>query len=68
MPFAADPSQQLAFLHGAGRSGDLVDGATWLFTNEYEAGLVREKTGWDDDEVLERVGTRVTTHGAQGRA
>ena len=64
-PFAADPSQQLAFLDG-GSVRRLVDGAAYLFTNEYEAGLVRDKTGWSDDEVLERVGTRVTTHGAQG--
>ena len=63
--FAADPSQQLAFLDGEAVRA-LVDGAAYLFTNEYEAGLVRDKTGWSEDEVLERVGTRVTTHGAEG--
>ena len=63
--FAADPSQQLAFLDGESVRR-LVDGAAYLFSNEYEAGLVRDKTGWSDDEVLERVGTRVTTHGAKG--
>ena len=63
--FAADPSQTLTFLDGeAIRS--LVDGATYLFTNEYEAGLVHAKTGWSDADVLELVGTRVTTHGAKG--
>ena len=45
---------------------ELVEGADLLFTNEYEAGLVRDKTGWTEGEVLERVGTRVTTHGAEG--
>ena len=65
--FAADPSQQLAFMDGEAIR-QLVDGATWLFTNEYEASLVHEKTGWSADEVLERVGTRVTTHGAGGIA
>ena len=65
VPFAADPSQTLTFLDGdAIRS--LVEGATYLFTNEYEAGLVAEKTGWSDAEVLDLVGTRVTTHGAKG--
>ena len=63
--FAADPSQTLSFLDGAAIRA-LVEGATWLFTNEYEAGLVREKTGWSDEQVLELVGTRVTTHGARG--
>jgi adenosine kinase len=63
--FAADPSQTLTFLDGdAIRS--LVEGATYLFTNEYEAGLVREKTGLDDVEVLDLVQTRITTSGARG--
>lgn len=63
--FAADPSQQLAFLQGPAIR-HLVDGAAWLFTNEYEAGLVHEKTGWDEAEVLSRVGTRVVTLGVKG--
>jgi adenosine kinase len=67
VPFAADPSQQLAFMDGEAIRG-LVEGATYLFTNEYEASLVHEKTGWSADEVLDRVGTRVTTHGASGIA
>src|SRR5437660_1177329 len=44
----------------------LVEGAAYLFTNEYEAGLVAAKTGWDDSDILELVGIRVTTHGAKG--
>jgi adenosine kinase len=64
-PFAADPSQTLTFLDGpAIRS--LVEGARYLFTNEYEAGLVREKTGLSDADLLELVDVRVTTHGANG--
>lgn len=63
--FAADPSQTLTFLDGDAIR-QLVEGATWLFTNEYEAGLVRGKTGWTDEHVLELVGTRVTTLGANG--
>ena len=65
VPFAADPSQQLAFMDGAGIRG-LVEGASYLFTNEYEASLVLDKTGWTADEVLGVVGTRITTHGAAG--
>jgi adenosine kinase len=65
LPFAADPSQQLARM-----SGDeirrLIDGATYLLTNDYEKGLVEQKTGWTDAEVLSRVGIRVTTHGPKG--
>ena len=65
--FAADPSQQLAFMDGASIRG-LVEGATYLFTNDYEASLVHEKTGWTAEQVLDQVGTRVTTHGADGIA
>ncbi|MDQ1603351.1 MAG: adenosine kinase [Actinomycetota bacterium] len=65
IPFAADPSQQLAWMDGA-QIRLLVDGATYLFTNEYEAALTEQKTGWTAPEILERVGTRVTTHGAKG--
>ncbi|GLW72985.1 kinase [Kitasatospora phosalacinea] len=63
--FAADPSQQLARLEGDDIR-EIVDGAAYLFTNEYEAALIESKTGWSADEILERVGTRVTTLGAKG--
>jgi adenosine kinase len=65
IPFAADPSQQLARMHGD-EIRLLVDGAAYLFTNEYEAALTEQKTGWSSDEILERVGTRVTTLGPSG--
>jgi adenosine kinase len=65
IPFAADPSQTLTFLDGDSIR-QLVDGATYLFTNEYEAGLVAEKTGWSDDDIVSMVQTRITTRGADG--
>jgi adenosine kinase len=63
--FAADPSQQMARMSGEDIR-KLVDGARYLFTNEYEKSLLEQKTGWSDTEVLKRVGTRITTHGADG--
>lgn len=65
IPFAADPSQQLARMEGP-EIRRLVEGAAYLFTNSYERGLVAQKTGWSDAEVLERVDVRVTTLGAEG--
>ena len=65
LPFAADPSQQLARLDGHGII-QLIDGAAYLFSNEYEATLIEQKTGWSSDDVLKRVGTRVTTLGKNG--
>ena len=64
-PFAADPSQQLARMH-RDEVRRLVEGATYLFTNEYEAALIEQKTGWSADDLLSRVQTRVTTLGALG--
>lgn len=62
LAFAADPSQQLARL-----SGDeirrLINGATYLFTNDYEWDLLLSKTGWTEADVMEQVGLRVTTLG-----
>ena len=44
LAFAADPSQQLARLNGE-EIRRLVDGATYLFSNDYEGDLMLSKTG-----------------------
>lgn len=64
-PFIADPSQQLAFGEGE-LIRDLIDGAAYLFSNEYESHMIEQKTGWSSDEVLSRVGIQVTTLGKEG--
>jgi adenosine kinase len=64
-PFIADPSQQLAFSDGE-LIRDLIDGAAYLFSNEYESHMIEAKTGWSADEVLDRVGVQVTTLGKDG--
>ena len=48
------------------RNHGLLDGATYLFSNEYEKGLIESKTGWSDEEILAKVGHRVTTLGSRG--
>ena len=65
IPFVADPSQQLAWSDGDAIK-QLVEGAAYLFSNEYESSLIEHKTGWTSDEVLARVGVRVTTLGKNG--
>lgn len=64
-PFIADPSQQLAFSDGE-LIRKLIDGAAILFSNEYESAMIAQKTGWTAEEVLDRVGTQVTTLGKDG--
>ena len=65
IPFAADFSQQIARMDGA-EIRNLTQGAAYLFSNEYEKGLIESKTGWSDGEVLQQVDTRVVTLGARG--
>ncbi len=65
VPFVADPSQQLPRLDGP-QTVDVIDGATYLFNNEYEATLIEQRTGWSSEEVLDHVGVRITTLGKNG--
>jgi adenosine kinase len=65
IPFAADTSQQLATLDGD-QIRQLVEGAAYLFSNEYEASLTEHKTGWSAADVTARVGARITTLGSEG--
>jgi adenosine kinase len=64
-PFAADPSQQLARMDGD-EIKPLIEGAAYLFTNEYEAALIEQKTGWTTTDISAIVETRVTTLGPHG--
>ena len=65
IPFAADPSQQLAWADGD-VIRKLIDGATYLFSNNYEAALIEQKTGWSAADVQAHVGTRIVTRGKDG--
>ena len=66
LKFAADPSQQLARILDDEQVRALVDGADYLFGNEYEEALIERKSGWDGAEILARVGVRITTLGSAG--
>ncbi|MCI9887839.1 carbohydrate kinase family protein [Micrococcales bacterium 31B] len=63
--FVADPSQQIAWMSGE-QIRKLIDGAKYLFSNEYEAHLIEQKTGWSHEEILGRVTVRVITRGKSG--
>lgn len=63
--FAADPSQQLPRLTGE-QCRTLIDGAAYLFTNEYEWELLVRKTGWSGAEITCRAGLRITTLSGAG--
>jgi adenosine kinase len=65
IPVAADPSQQMARMSGD-EIKKLIEGATYLFMNEYELALAIQKTGWSDQEILQKVKYRIITQGSSG--
>src|SRR5512143_1057808 len=60
-----DPSQQVLRLEGHELARDM-EGAHFLFCNDYEFGLISKKTGWDLQEMLNHVKVLVVTRGKDG--
>ncbi len=60
-----DPSQQVLRLEGTELARDM-EGAQFLFCNDYEFGLISKKTGWSLDQILEHVKVLVITRGKDG--
>jgi len=65
LPYLYDPSQQILRLDGAELIRDM-EGAQFLFVNDYEFGLISKKTGWDLKTVLQHVQVVVITRGKDG--
>ncbi len=60
-----DPSQQVLRLEGSELARDM-EGAYFLFCNDYEFGLISKKTGWDLQQILKHVKVVVITRGKEG--
>ncbi len=60
-----DPSQQILRLEGSELARDM-EGAYFLFVNDYEFGLIDKKTGWDLAQMLQHVKVVVVTRGKEG--
>jgi adenosine kinase len=65
IPFLYDPSQQVARLSGEEFLQGL-EGAWALIANDYELGIVTQKSGLTRDQIEERATVTVVTHGANG--
>ncbi len=65
VPFAYDPSQQLARLSEEDLK-ESVPGAKFLLCNEYEIAVIQNKTGWSMDEIRNLVEVLVVTYGKKG--
>jgi adenosine kinase len=65
IPYLYDPSQQVLRLEGDEIARDM-DGAHFLFCNDYEFGLISKKTSLDLNGILKQVDILVVTKGAEG--
>ena len=65
IPYLYDPSQQILRLEGSELARDM-EGANFLFVNDYEFGLITKKTGWDLGQILQHVKVLVVTRGKDG--
>jgi adenosine kinase len=65
IPYLYDPSQQILRLDGSELARDM-EGACFLFVNDYEFGLISKKTGLDLVHMLQHVSVIVITRGKDG--
>lgn len=65
VPFIFDPGQGLPLFSGP-ELVEMIDAATYLAVNDYEAELLTERTGLAQNELASRVEAMIVTQGADG--
>ena len=65
IPFIFDPGQGLPLFSGAELS-EMVEHASYLTVNDYEAKLLSDRTGWSIADIADRVDALVVTMGGEG--
>ncbi len=65
IPFVFDPGQGLPLFSGPELS-EMIEAATYLAVNDYEASLLAERTGLALDAIAQRVDALIVTRGADG--
>jgi adenosine kinase len=65
VPYIFDPSQQVVRLSGEELKDGLV-GSTILICNDYELEIIKQKTGFDEDQILRHTDALVVTRGEKG--
>ncbi|WP_225721490.1 carbohydrate kinase family protein [Candidatus Vallotiella sp. (ex Adelges kitamiensis)] len=65
IPFMFDPSQGLPILDCA-QLCQIIELATYVSVNAFEAKLLSKKTGWSITDIAQRVDAMIITRGAQG--
>jgi adenosine kinase len=65
VPFIFDPGQGLPLFDGA-TLRRMIELATYVAVNDYEAKLVSDKTGWSIEEIAGKVEALIVTRGEHG--
>jgi adenosine kinase len=65
IPFIFDPGQGLPMFTGA-ELGEFIERAAWMAVNDYEWGLVQQKTGLTQAQITDKVRALIVTRGADG--
>jgi adenosine kinase len=65
VPFLFDPGQGLPMFDGE-ELRELISQASAVAVNDYEAGMLVERTGWSEAEIASRVRALIVTRGAEG--
>lgn len=65
IPFFYDPGQQIAQLNGEQLKAGIT-GAVAVFANDYEFGMISQKTGWAESDVLRSAKVLIVTLGEKG--
>ncbi len=65
IPFVFDPGQGLP-MFGGDELRKFVEEATWVTVNDYEWELLKDRTGWTEKDVTDRVDALIVTLGKKG--
>ena len=65
IPFLFDPGQGLPMFDGA-QLRAFIEQSKWVAVNDYEAGLLSERTGWSPEQIAGRVAALIVTRGGEG--
>ena len=65
IPFMFDPGQGLPMFDGD-ELRQFIDLASWVAVNDYEGQMLRERTGWQLEEMARHVRALIVTRGGEG--
>ena len=65
IPFVFDPGQGLP-MFGGDDLRKFVEEATWVTVNDYEWELLKDRTGWTEKDITDRVDALIVTLGGRG--